>query len=81
MIKSKVRLPLDNERIAISTEGKDEYAPRRMRITERDLDKVGCTVGRTVCRAANRGSTAVGHTEECRKQFYGRVGEGGRREE
>ncbi len=36
-IKSKVRLPVAVERITINVEGKDEYAPRSMRITKKDL--------------------------------------------
>ncbi len=65
----EVRLPVDNERITINIQGKDERAPRRMRITKKDLGRFGFTVGRAGWRAANRGSTAVGHTEECRKRI------------
>ncbi len=35
--KSKVRLPEDSERITVSIEGEGDYAPRRMRITKKDL--------------------------------------------
>ena len=70
-IKSKVRLPADNERITVKIEGAGEYAPRRVRTTRKDLEKFGFTVGCAGFRAANRGSTAVGHTEECRKTITG----------
>ncbi len=79
-IGSKVRLPVDSERININIEGRDEYAPRRMRITKKDLEKFGFAVGCAGCRAANRGSSAVEHTEECRTRIAGEGGEGGRRE-
>jgi hypothetical protein len=68
-IKSKVRLPAINERITVISEGKDEYAPRRMRITKKELEKFGFAVGRSGCRAASRASPAVGHTEECRRRI------------
>ncbi len=58
---------MDHERITINIEDEDEYAPRRLRIAKRDLEKPRFAVGCPGCRAANRGSTAVGHTEECRK--------------
>ncbi len=51
--------------------------PRRHRITKRDLEKFGFTVGCPDCRAANRGSTAVGHTEECRKRIMEEVEKAG----
>ncbi len=58
-------------------EGRDEHAPRRMRITAKDLDKFGFTVRCAGCRAANRGATAVGHTEECRRRIIGELEKGG----
>ena len=70
-IKSKDRLPVDSERITINIEGKDERVPRRVRIAKKDLEKFGFAAGRAGCRAASRGSTAVGHTEECRKRIMG----------
>jgi hypothetical protein len=72
-IEPKVRLPLEDGRMSVNTEGKDEYEPRRMRITKKDLEKFGFAVGRAVCRAANRGSTAVGHAEECRTRIMGEL--------
>ncbi len=44
-----------------------------MRITKNDLGKFRFTVGCERCRPANRGSTAVGHTEECRKRIMGEL--------
>ncbi len=67
-IQSKVRLPVYHERITINIDGKDGCVPRRLRTTKKDLEKFGFTVGCPGCRAANRGSTAVGHMEECRKR-------------
>ena len=64
------RRSADSERITINMEGKDEHTPRRMRITKKDLEKFGLTVGCAGCRAANRGSTAAGHTEEGRTKSW-----------
>ncbi len=44
-MKSRVRLPISNEKIIKIFEGKAEYAPRRMRITKKALEKLGFTVG------------------------------------
>ncbi len=49
--------------------GKEEFVPRRLRIKKEDLEKFGFTTGCPGCRAANRGTTAVGHAEECRKRI------------
>ncbi len=46
-----------------------KYAPRTFRITKRDLEKFGLAVGCPGCRAANRGSTVVGHTDENAKRI------------
>ncbi len=40
-----------------------------MRITKKDVEKFEFNVGCAGSRAANRGSTAVGHTEECRRRI------------
>ncbi len=37
------------------------------------LEKFGLAEGCAGCRAANRGSTAVEHTEECRKWIVGQL--------
>ncbi len=70
-------MPADNERINVNVKGKDEYAPRRMRITNKDLEKFGFAAGCPGCRAASRGSTAVGHTDECRKRIAGELEKAG----
>ena len=44
---------------------------------KKDLEKFGFTLGCAGCRAANRGSTAVGHTEECRKRIMGELEKAG----
>ncbi len=44
-IKSKVRLPVDKEMITINIKGKDEYAPRRLRITKRETRSLGSQLG------------------------------------
>ncbi len=80
-INLKVGLPADNETITINIEGRGEYAPRRMRITKKDLEKFGFAVGCAGCRAANLGSTAVGQTEQYRKMDHGTVGKCRRRED
>ncbi len=41
------------------------------------MDKFGFTVGCADCRAAGRGSTAVKHTEECRKGIIGELEKAG----
>ncbi len=68
-IESRVRLPVDNEKITFNIEGKDEHAPRRVRIARKDLEKFGLTVGCAGRRLADRGATAVGHTENSRKRI------------
>ncbi len=69
-IKSKVRLPTSGEQFTETAKGQEEtVARRRMRIKKEDLEKFGYTVGCPGCRAANRGATAVGHTEACRKRI------------
>ena len=42
---------------------------RRMRITRKQIVKIGFTVGCPGCRAVNRGLPAVDHSEECRRRF------------
>ncbi len=51
---------------------------RRLRIKKEGLGKFGHIAGCSGCRAANRGTTAVGHTEECTKMVaeeQGKVGD------
>ncbi len=68
-IKSTVRLPAESGELAKIVKGKDGLAPWRLRIKKEDLEKFGFATGCPVRRAANRGSTAVGHSEECRKRI------------
>jgi hypothetical protein len=49
--------------------GQEHFAPRRPRIKKEDSEKFGFTTGCPRRRAANRGSTAVGHSKECRKRI------------
>ena len=54
---------------AKTIKGREEFVPRRLRIKKGDLEKLGHIAGCPGCRAANRGSTAVGHSEERRKRI------------
>jgi hypothetical protein len=49
--------------------GKSDYTRRRFRIRKEDLEKFGYTAGCPGCKAANRGTTAGNHAEECRKRL------------
>ncbi len=49
--------------------GNDDYAPKTFGIDRQDLEKFGYTAGRRGRRTANRGTTAVGRGEECRKRI------------
>ncbi len=64
-IDSKARLPMEQGALTKSIKGIEEFAQRRLRIKKEDLEKFGFATGCPGCRAANRGSTAVGHSEEC----------------
>ena len=55
--------------------GKSDYTRRRFRIRKEDLEKFGYTAGCPGCRAANRGTTAANHSEECRKRLAEELGE------
>ena len=68
-MRSKVRLPQEPAEVTRPIRGKDEYVPRRFRIQKSDLQKFGYTAGCPGCRAANRGLTAMGHSEECRRRI------------
>ncbi len=63
-MRSKACLPADPEEFTKVARGQDERAPRRFRIKKEDLEKFGCPADFPGCRAANRCTTAVGHTEE-----------------
>ncbi len=68
-MRSKVRLQVDPSEITGAVRGKDEFIRRRFRIKKDDLEKYGYTAGCPGCRAANRGTAAANHTEECRKRI------------
>ena len=76
-IKSKVRLPADDERITINTKGKDEHAPRSVRITKKDLEKFGLQWFAQEGESGTHGGGVHGGAQE---EDHGRVGEGRRRE-
>ncbi len=66
-LRPKVRLPAEKAEFAETVKCKSDYTRRRFRISERDLEKFGYTAGCPGCRAVNWGTTAVNHSEECRK--------------
>ncbi len=68
-LKPKVRPPGDPVEFTKIVRDKDDYTPRRLMIRTDDLGKFGYTAGCPGRRAANRGTTAVGHTEACRKRI------------
>ncbi len=49
--------------------------PRRFWVKKDDWEKIGHTAERTGRRAANRGTTAVRHAEECRERTEEEAGE------
>ncbi len=71
-IKSKVRLGANTERITINIEGKDEYVPRRLRITKRD------SPGLSVSEPWVNGSGSHGGVQI---EDHGGAGESGRPED
>ncbi len=68
-IKSKVRLPIQQGELTKIVEAREDFVPRRLRMKKEYLDKFGLTTGCQGCRVANRGSTAVCHSEECRRRI------------
>ena len=64
-----MRLPVERAEFTETVKGKSDYTRRRCRIRKEDLEKFGYTAGCPGCRAANRGTTAVNHSEECRKRL------------
>jgi hypothetical protein len=54
-----------------------EFTSRRLRITKRDLQHHGYSVGCAGCNAARRGTTAVNHSEECRTRITKALAEAG----
>ncbi len=67
--KSKVRLPTGQGVLTKIIKGRRDFVPRRLRIKKEDLEKFGFTTGCPGCRAATRISTAVAHSEQCRKRI------------
>ena len=72
-LRTFVSVPVDPSPIAEIPIGRDDYIPRRFRIRKEDLENYGYTVGCPGCRAANRGVTHMGHTEECRKRIESKL--------
>ncbi len=70
-------MPADPEEFAKVAMGKVDYTPRRFRIRTEDLGKLGFAEECPGCRAANRGRTAVGHTEACRKRIVEKLEKNG----
>ena len=68
-LRSKVRLPAESGEFTKTVKGKGAVAPRRFRIRKDDLEKFGYATGCPGRRAANRGTTPVGHAEERRKRI------------
>ena len=68
-LRSKVRLPAERAEFTETVKGKSDYTRRRFRIRKEDLEQFGYTAGCPGCRAANRGTTAVNHAEECGKRL------------
>ncbi len=64
-----MRLPTESGELTKIIKGKEDSVPRRLRTKPQDPEKLGFATGCPGCRAANRGSTAVGHSEECRKRI------------
>ncbi len=65
-LRSKVRLPVDPAELTETAKGKIEFTRRRLKIKKEDLAMFGYTAGCPGCRAANKGTTAMSNTEECR---------------
>ncbi len=64
-----MRPPTESGELTKVMVGKEDVVPRRLRVKTEDLEKLGFTTRCPGCRAANRGSTAVGHCEECRRRI------------
>ena len=68
-MRSKVRPPVERAEFTETVKGKSDFARRRFRIRKEDWEKFGYTASCPGCRAANRGTTAANHSEECRKRL------------
>ena len=76
-LRSKVRLPAEQADVTETVKGKSHFTRRRFRIRKEDLEKFGYTAGCPGCRAVSRGTTAMNHTEECRKRIAEELGKNG----
>ncbi len=68
-MRSKVRLPVERAEFSETVKGKSDYTRRRFRIRKDEMEKFGYTAGCPGCRAVNRGTSAMNHSEECRKRI------------
>ena len=68
-MRSKVRLPAERAEFTETVKGKSDYTRRRFRIRKEDFEKFGYTAGCPGCRAANRGTIATNHSEECKQRL------------
>ncbi len=68
-LRSKVRLPVERAEFTETVKGKSDFTRRRFRIRKEDLETFGYAAGCPGCRAADRGTTAANHSEECRKRL------------
>jgi hypothetical protein len=77
-VMSKVELPPAPVEVPPMADGpKWEQDWRRPKIERRDVRNLGMTPGCPGCVAANRGSAARRHTEECRKRMETGMGQAG----
>ncbi len=65
----KVRLPTESGELTKIIKGREDFVPRRLRIKKETVEKFGFATGCPGRRAAERGLTAVGHSEECRRRI------------
>jgi hypothetical protein len=73
-VRPKVSLPLEPGELTETARGKDDRKPSRFRIKKSDLEKVGYAAGCLERRAANGGTTAAGHAEECTRGLEDELG-------
>ncbi len=72
-LRSKVRLSADPEEFTDTAKGECVFMRRRFRINMEDLAMSGHTAGNPGSSAANRGTTAVSHAEDCRARIVEEV--------
>ena len=54
-----------------------EFMSRRLRITKKDLQQQGYSIGCAGCEAARKGGVAINHSEECRTRITRALAEAG----